>query len=292
MNSIAIIGSGTMGSGIAQVFAQHDFTVDLIDADKAALDRAKKVIEKSLAIQVSKNIISDSDRESTLSHISFKTTIESLDPKTDLVIEAITEQLSIKQALFKQLDQLTDQNTILASNTSSISVQKLAEVTSKPHNVIGMHFMNPVPRMPLVEVVKSKYTVKQLVDTIVSLTKTLNKIPVVVNDHPGFVSNRILMPMINEAVECLADGVASVDGIDQVMKLGMAHPMGPLMLADLIGLDVCKFILDVLYKDLNKPKYKPHPLLYQLVKQQHLGRKSSRGFYDYSDPKNPKPISF
>lgn len=292
MKSIAVIGSGTMGSGIAQVVAQYGFKVVLIDAKLEALEAAKRTIEKSLSIQRSKELISEEEQDSALSLLEFSTDINRINSTTDLVIEAITEQLEVKQALFKQLDQLSGPDTILASNTSSISILKLSEVTSKPHKVIGMHFMNPVPRMPLVEIIQSKRTDPEVVSQIVALTKKLNKVPIRVNDHPGFVSNRILMPMINEAIECLADGVATVDGIDQVMKLGMAHPMGPLFLADLIGLDVCKFILDVLYQELKKDKYKANELLVQLVEKGNLGRKTASGFYDYSDVKNPKPLSF
>lgn len=292
MKSIAVIGSGTMGTGIAQVFAQRHYKVVLIDSNEEALERSKRTIEKSLDIQISKELISLEDKESTLNHLILSSDLHSINSSTDLVIEAITERLEVKQDVFKQMDQLSGSHTILASNTSSISIHKLSEVTSDPSRVIGMHFMNPVPRMPLVEIIQSKSTDVSIVDQIVQLTNDLDKIPVVVNDHPGFVSNRILMPMINEAIECLGDGVATVDGIDQVMKLGMSHPMGPLFLADLIGLDVCKFILDVLYKELQKEKYKSHQLLDQLVSEGHLGRKTNRGFYDYTNPKNPKPISF
>ncbi|NVJ73000.1 MAG: 3-hydroxybutyryl-CoA dehydrogenase [Flavobacteriaceae bacterium] len=292
MKSIAVIGSGTMGTGIAQVFAQRHYKVVLIDSNEEALERSKRTIEKSLDIQISKELISLEDKESTLNHLILSSDLHFINSSTDLVIEAITERLEVKQDVFKQMDQLSGPHTILASNTSSISIHKLSEVTSDPSRVIGMHFMNPVPRMPLVEIIQSKSTDVSIVDQIVQLTNDLNKIPVVVNDHPGFVSNRILMPMINEAIECLRDGVATVDGIDQVMKLGMSHPMGPLFLADLIGLDVCKFILDVLYKELHKEKYKSHQLLDQLVSEGHLGRKTNRGFYDYTNPKNPKPISF
>lgn len=292
MKFIAVIGSGTMGSGIAQVFAQFGFQVVLIDSNESALKQAQNTVEKNLDIQINKGLISKDDKAITLNQLNFSNQIEQINESTDLVIEAITEKLSIKLSVFKQIDQLTRADVILASNTSSISIQKLAEATSKPKQVIGMHFMNPVPRMPLVEVIRSKSTDENLVDRIVLLTKQLNKIPVVVNDYPGFVSNRVLMPMINEAIECLADSVATVDGIDQVMKLGMAHPMGPLMLADLIGLDVCKFILEVLYDGFKKDKYIPHPLLVRLVEQNKLGRKSTQGFYDYSDIKNPKPLSF
>lgn len=292
MKSIAVIGSGTMGCGIAQVFAQHYYSVVLIDSNKEALDRSKKTIEKSLDIQISKELITIEEKESTLNNLILSSDLQSINSSIDLVVEAITERLEVKQALFKQMDQLSGPHTILASNTSSISIHKLSEVTSDPSRVIGMHFMNPVPRMPLVEIIQSKSTDPTIVDQIVQLTKNLNKIPVVVNDYPGFVSNRILMPMINEAIECLGDGVATVEGIDQVMKLGMSHPMGPLFLADLIGLDVCKFILEVLYKELHKEKYKAHQLLVQLVNEGHLGRKTNRGFYDYTDPKNPTPLNF
>lgn len=292
MKSIAVIGLGTMGCGIAQVFAQHHYSVVLIDSNKEALERSVKTIEKSLDIQISKELITLKEKESTLNNLILSSDLQSINSSIDLVVEAITERLEVKQTVFKQMDQLSGPHTILASNTSSISIHKLSEATSDPSRIIGMHFMNPVPRMPLVEIIQSKSTDPTIVDQIVQLTKNLNKIPVVVNDYPGFVSNRILMPMINEAIECLGDGVATVEGIDQVMKLGMSHPMGPLFLADLIGLDVCKFILEVLYKELHKEKYKAHQLLVQLVNEGHLGRKTNRGFYDYTDPKNPTPLNF
>jgi len=292
MNNIAVIGSGTMGAGIAQVFAQSGFHVVVVDVNTKALDLAQQTIQKSLKIQLDKQLISLQEHHLTINNLSFSKDLNVVNKETDLAIEAITERLTVKQSLFQQLALLTSDKTILASNTSSIPIFKLASATSKPQQVIGMHFMNPVPRMPLVEVIQTKITKPELVQEVVNLIKRLAKIPVVVNDFPGFVSNRILMPMINEAIECLADGVASVDGIDQVMKLGMAHPMGPLQVADLIGLDVCQHILEVLYFELQKEKYKPHPLLIQLVNNNQLGIKTSQGFYNYQDPKNPKPLLF
>ena len=292
MNNIAVIGSGTMGAGIAQVFAQSGFHVVVVDVNTKALDLAQQTIQKSLKIQLDKQLISLQEHHLTLNNLSFSEDLNVVNKETDLAIEAITERLDVKQSLFQQLALLTSDKTILASNTSSIPIFKLASATSKPQQVIGMHFMNPVPRMPLVEVIQTKITKPELVQEVVNLIKRLAKIPVVVNDFPGFVSNRILMPMINEAIECLADGVASVDGIDQVMKFGMAHPMGPLQVADLIGLDVCQHILEVLYFELQKEKYKPHPLLIQLVNNNQLGIKTIQGFYNYQDPKNPKPLLF
>jgi len=292
MNNIAVIGSGTMGAGIAQVFAQSGFHVVVVDVNTKALDLAQQTIQKSLKNQLDKQLISLQEHHLTINNLSFSKDLNVVNKETDLAIEAITERLAVKQSLFQQLALLTSDKAILASNTSSIPIFKLASATSKPQQVIGMHFMNPVPRMPLVEVIQTKITKPELVQEVVNLIKRLPKIPVVVNDFPGFVSNRILMPMINEAIECLADGVASVDGIDQVMKLGMAHPMGPLQVADLIGLDVCQHILEVLYFELQKEKYKPHPLLIQLVNNNQLGIKTTQGFYNYQDPKNPKPLLF
>jgi 3-hydroxybutyryl-CoA dehydrogenase len=291
MMKIAVIGSGTMGNGIAQVFAQHNFPVTLIDSNKEALSKAMNTIVKSLDIQIAKERITEADKKVCLELIHTQQTLDSSLEEIDLFIEAISENESAKKSLFKEIDNLAKPSAIIASNTSSISINSLGSVTSRPQQIIGMHFMNPVPIMKLVEVIRSKQTSEEVVEQIMSLTKSLHKKPVVVNDYPGFVANRILMPMINEAVECLADGVADVRAIDDIMVLGMAHPMGPLLLADLIGLDVCESILKVLYEGIENPKYKPHPLLSKLVQSGRLGRKTSIGFYDYSDPKNPKPKS-
>lgn len=289
MKTIAVIGSGTMGSGIAQVFAQHHYQVQLIDSNTLALDKALKTIEQSLSIQVSKGLISSSDREACLQHLELKERIDEHLSDVDLFIEAITENEAAKKNVFEQIDRVAKKEAIIASNTSSISISHLAKATRRPEKVIGMHFMNPVPRMNLVEVITGDSTSIEVTEAIVETTKSLGKTPVVVRDFPGFVANRILMPMINEAVACLADQVADAHSIDLIMKLGMAHPMGPLQLADLIGLDVCVLILEVLYQGLKEEKYKPHPLLVKFVSQGNLGKKTGSGFYSYIDPKNPTP---
>jgi 3-hydroxybutyryl-CoA dehydrogenase len=281
MKNIAVIGSGTMGNGIAHVFAQKGFKVSLIDINQEALDRALNTISKNLDRQVSKELISESDKADAMNNISTFTAMKDGVADADLVVEAATENVNIKLEIFKQLDTLCPEKTILSSNTSSISITKIGAVTGRPDKVIGMHFMNPVPVMKLVEVIRGFATSDDVNSRIFELSKTLNKIPVEVNDYPGFVANRILMPMINEAVYTLYEGVAGVEEIDTVMKLGMAHPMGPLQLADFIGLDVCLSILRVLHDGFGNPKYAPCPLLVNMVTAGKLGVKSREGFYTY-----------
>ena len=275
---VAVLGAGTMGNGIAQVFAQHGHAVTLRDLDGSILERAVERIDKSLSRLVENERITEADRESTLQRIKTETDLEAVTP-AELVIEAIVENLELKTQIFRELDRLTAPRTILASNTSSISITKLGAETKRPEKVIGMHFMNPVPLMTLVEVIRGQATSDLTTRTIVELARALGKTPVEVNDYPGFVSNRVLMPMINEAIFALYEGVASAEAIDQVMKLGMNHPMGPLALADFIGLDVCLAILEVLHDGLGDPKYRPCPLLKRMVDAGWLGRKSGRGFY-------------
>ena len=281
MNKIAVIGSGTMGNGIAHVFAQNDFKVSLIDISESALEKAKATISKNLDRQVSKELIDEQKKKSTLQNITTYTNTSEGVKGADLVVEAATENTELKLKIFREIDSLTDSGCILASNTSSISITKIAAVTNRPDKVIGMHFMNPVPVMKLVEVIRGYDTSDEVTNKIMELSKKLNKIPVEVNDYPGFVANRILMPMINEAIYSLFEGVAGVEQIDTVMKLGMAHPMGPLQLADFIGLDVCLSILKVLQDGLGNPKYAPCPLLINMVEAGHLGVKTGGGFYMY-----------
>ncbi|KJD35684.1 3-hydroxybutyryl-CoA dehydrogenase [Tamlana sedimentorum] len=291
MKNIAVIGAGTMGNGIAHTFAQCDFKVHLIDINDAALKSGLNTISKNLDRQLAKDKISEADKTKTLSNISSFTNIEEGVKQTDLVIEAATENLDLKLEIFKQLDTFCSSETILATNTSSISITQIAAVTNRAHQVIGMHFMNPVPIMPLVEVIRGYNTSNSVCQTIMHLSKTLGKTPVEVNDYPGFVANRILMPMLNEAIETLYNGVAGVTEIDTVMKLGMAHPMGPLQLADFIGLDVCLSILNVMYSGFKNPKCAPCPLLVNMVNAGKLGVKSGEGFYDYSEGKKAEKIS-
>jgi 3-hydroxybutyryl-CoA dehydrogenase len=290
MKNISVMGCGTMGNGIAQTFAQFDYNVILYDISQDNLEKAKLTIDRNLDRMVKKEVISKEKKSDTLNKI-ITTTDFNLIRNSDLVIEAISENIELKKSIFSKLDLECDSNTILASNTSSISITELADSTNRKDKVIGMHFMNPVPIMKLVEIINSKHTSKSTTEKIVNLSNQLNKIPLTVNDFPGFISNRILMPMINEAIEALNDGVSEVKNIDGIMKLGMGHPMGPLQLADLIGLDVCKSILEVMYKGLNKEKYMPNPLLNDMVKKGSLGVKSGEGFYDYSESKKAEMVS-
>jgi len=282
MKNITVIGSGTMGNGIAHTFAQHGFDVSLVDVNEAALNRALQTITNNLDRQIKKGTIDEQAKAATLNHIKTHTDLKDAVQNADLVIEAATENREIKLGLFKQLSELCSDKVILASNTSSISITQIASVTKNPGNVIGMHFMNPVPLMKLVEVIRGYATTDEVTNTIMQLSETLDKVPVEVNDYPGFVANRILMPMINEAIYTLYEGVAGVYEIDTVMKLGMAHPMGPLQLADFIGLDVCLAILNVLHNGFGNSKYAPCPLLVNMVTARHLGVKSGSGFYKYA----------
>jgi len=279
--NIAVIGSGTMGNGIAHILAQSGFYVNLVDISEQALSNAIVTITKNLDRQIAKGILAESDKENTLSNITCVSSLQDGVNNVDLVIEAASENIDIKLKIFKDLDEFTKPETILASNTSSISITKIASVTQKPDKVIGMHFMNPVPIMKLVEVIRGYATSDEVTESIMDLSKILGKIPVEVNDYPGFVANRILMPMINEAIYSLFEGVAGVEEIDTVMKLGMAHPMGPLQLADFIGLDVCLSILYVLKDGFGNPKYAPCPLLINMVTAGKKGVKSGEGFYNY-----------
>lgn len=291
MKNIAVIGAGTMGNGIAHTFAQFGYKVSLIDISQQSLDKGMATITKNLDRMVAKEKITNEDKQITLDNITTYTELVKGAEYSDLVIEAATENESIKLELFKQLDKICPEKTILATNTSSIPITKIAAVTKRPGQVIGMHFMNPVPIMKLVEVISGYNTSDQTTNTIVELSKNLNKIPTKVNDYPGFVANRILMPMINEAIETLYNNVAGVEEIDTVMKLGMAHPMGPLQLADFIGLDVCLSILEVMYEGFKNPKYAPCPLLVNMVRAGKLGSKSGEGFYDYSNSRKAEVVS-
>ena len=289
MKHIGVIGAGTMGNGIAHVFAQSGYSVKLIDLSEKALENALSTIENNLNRMLSKEKISKNEKEKTLANIVTSTDLATSVKGLDLVVEAATENMEVKLKIFSQLDDLCDQDTILGTNTSSISITKIASATTRPDKVIGMHFMNPVPVMKLVEVIRGYGTSDRVTKTIMDVSKTLAKVPVEVNDFPGFVANRILMPMINEAIITLHEGVAGVEEIDTVMMLGMAHPMGPLHLADFIGLDVCLSILEVMHDGFGNPKYTPCPLLVNMVTAGKLGVKSGEGFYDYSDgPRNKK----
>ena len=282
MKNISVIGGGTMGNGIAHVFAQNGFSVTLIDLKQEVLDKALATIAKNLDRQVAKDVITEEQKIQTLANITPVTSLQEGVSQADLVIEAATENVDIKLQLFRDLDAFAPDACILASNTSSISITKIASVTQRPEQVIGMHFMNPVPVMKLVEIIEGFKTDKNITESIVELSKELGKVPALTQDYPGFIANRILMPMINEAIISLHEGVAGVTEIDTIMKLGMAHPMGPLQLADFIGLDVCLAILNVLYDGLGNTKYAPCPLLVNMVTSGDLGVKSGRGFYDYS----------
>ena len=289
MRKIAVIGAGTMGNGIAHTFAQSGYEVSLIDISTDSLERGMNTIEKNLDRMLKREKISEDDKQNTLDKITTSTSMKGGVAGVDLVVEAATENMDIKLKIFSQLDGLCGENVILASNTSSISITKIASVTTRPDKVIGMHFMNPVPVMKLVEIIRGYATSDEVTNQIMQLSRDLKKSPVEVNDYPGFVANRILMPMINEAVYALYEGVAGVEEIDTVMILGMAHPMGPLHLADFIGLDVCLSILEVLNDGFGNPKYAPCPLLVNMVTAGKLGLKSGEGFYDYSEgPKNKK----
>ncbi|WP_107037749.1 3-hydroxyacyl-CoA dehydrogenase family protein [Brumimicrobium mesophilum] len=282
MKKVAVIGAGTMGNGIAHVFAQFGYEVSIVDISQDSLDRGMATIEKNLDRMVSKEKISADDKAATLGRLTTFTSTEEGVKTADLIVEAATENESLKYKIFEQIDKAAKPEAILATNTSSISITKIAAVTSRPDKVIGMHFMNPVPVMKLVEIIRGYSTSDEVTELIMETSKSLKKIPVEVNDYPGFVANRILMPMINEAIITLNEGVAGVEEIDTVMKLGMAHPMGPLQLADFIGLDVCLAIMEVLYSGLGNDKYAPCPLLVNMVAAGKKGVKSGEGFYDWS----------
>ncbi|TDO27050.1 3-hydroxybutyryl-CoA dehydrogenase [Sediminibacterium goheungense] len=282
INNVSVIGAGTMGNGIAHVFAQYGFSVQLIDVNAAQLEKALQTISKNLDRQVAKAAITEEQKAETLARLTTETDIAKGVANADLVVEAATENAELKLNIFRQLDAAAPAHTILASNTSSISITKIAAVTKRPEKVIGMHFMNPVPVMKLVEIINGYATDATVSETIVTLSKTLGKVPCVVNDYPGFIANKILMPMINEAICSLYEGIADVEAIDTIMKLGMAHPMGPLQLADFIGLDVCLSILQVLHDGFGNPKYAPCPLLVNMVTAGKLGVKSGEGFYTYT----------
>ena len=291
MKNIAVIGAGTMGNGIAHTFAQAGFKVQLTDTNPAALKKAVDTISTNLDRMISKEIISDIDKNKTLANISTYTSLKEGIEYASLVIEAATENEATKIEIFKELDALCPEDTILATNTSSISITQIASHTNRPEQVIGMHFMNPVPLMPLVEIILGYNTSSAVSNTIVQLTETIGKTPISVKDYPGFVANRILIPLINEAIETLYNGIAGVKEIDAIMKLGMGHPMGPLQLADFIGLDVCLSIMNVMYKGFNNPKYAPCPLLVNMVNAKKLGVKSKEGFYDYTSSKKAQIVS-
>ena len=291
MKNITVIGAGTMGNGIAHVFAQSGFAVNLVDVSQDSLERGLKTIAGNLERMIAKEKITEADKTATLNNITTFTDTAEAVKNAELVVEAATENLDLKLKIFKQIDEAAPANAILASNTSSISITKIASVTSRPKQVIGMHFMNPVPMMKLVEIIRGYDTTDEVTKAIMEMSEKLGKVPVEVNDYPGFIANRILMPMINEAIYSLYEGVAGVKEIDEVMKLGMAHPMGPLQLADFIGLDVCLSILEVLYDGFKNPKYAPCPLLVNMVTAGKKGVKSGEGFYDYSESKKAEKLA-
>ncbi len=291
MKNITVIGAGTMGNGIAHTFAQSGFKVQLVDIAEESLAKGMATITKNLDRQLAKEKITEAQKTETLSNINTLTDLKKGVENADLVVEAASENVNIKLDIFKKLEEFCPEKTILATNTSSISITQIAAVTKRPKQVIGMHFMNPVPIMKLVEIIRGYSTSDKVTETIMSLSEKLGKNPVEVNDYPGFVANRILMPMINEAIETLYNGVAGVSEIDTVMKLGMAHPMGPLQLADFIGLDVCLSILEVMYDGFKNPKYAPCPLLVNMVRAGKLGIKSGEGFYDYSESRKAEKVS-
>jgi len=291
MKKIAVIGAGTMGNGIAHVFAQNGYKVNLVDIAQASLDKGLATITKNLDRMIAKEVIDEAKKDATLANIARYTDLKDGVSNTDLVVEAATENLDIKLKIFEDLDAICKAETILATNTSSISITQIGAATKRPEKVIGMHFMNPVPIMKLVEIIRGYSTSDEVTETIMELSKKLGKTPTEVNDYPGFVANRILMPMINESIETLYNGVAGVEEIDTVMKLGMAHPMGPLQLADFIGLDVCLSILNVMYDGFKNPKYAPCPLLVNMVMAGKLGVKSGEGFYDYSESRKAEKVS-
>ena len=289
MKNITVIGAGTMGNGIAHTFAQKNFNVNLVDISADSLERAIATISKNLVRMVNKEKITEAEKANALANITTYTDITDGVKGADLVVEAATENIDLKLKIFKQLDEICDANTLLATNTSSISITNIAAVTERPTQVIGMHFMNPVPVMKLVEVIRGYATSNEVTERVMEMSRTLGKSPVEVNDYPGFVANRILMPMINESIETLFQGVAGVEEIDTVMMLGMAHPMGPLHLADFIGLDVCLSILEVMHEGFGNSKYAPNPLLVNMVMAGKLGVKTGEGFYNYSEgPRNKK----
>ncbi len=291
MKNITVIGAGTMGNGIAHTFAQFGYQVSLVDISQDSLDRGLATITKNLDRMLAKEKISEADKSSTLNNILTFTDLKEGAKNADLVVEAASENEKIKLDIFKTLDNVCPPETILSSNTSSIPITKIAAVTNRPAQVIGMHFMNPVPIMKLVEIIRGYNTSDETTNKIIEMSKNLKKVPTEVNDYPGFVANRILMPMINEAIETLYTGVAGVQEIDTVMKLGMAHPMGPLQLADFIGLDVCLSILEVMYDGFKNPKYAPCPLLVNMVRAGKMGVKSGEGFYDYSESRKAEVVA-
>ncbi len=291
IKNIVVIGAGTMGNGIAHTFAQSGFKVNLVDVSQEALDKGLKTITTNLDRIIAKGNLTEEQKAETLGNITTFTELKNAVTDADLVVEAATENQDLKLKIFAQMDAFAPENCILSTNTSSISITKIAAATKRADKVIGMHFMNPVPIMKLVEIIKGYSTSKETFDAIYEMSKTLGKVPVEVNDYPGFVANRILMPMINESIETLYNGVAGVEEIDTVMKLGMAHPMGPLQLADFIGLDVCLAILNVMYDGFKNPKYAPNPLLVNMVMAGKLGVKSGEGFYDYSESKKAEKVA-